>query len=104
MVRGTYSSHTVVRSSAGTSTNENTATATSDCPHCDVTFSGAGGTTTYHWNGGAWQMVTTGPICAGDTVTVTPTVVAGGFVQELTVYYATCNGTVVTATMTRIGD
>ena len=50
---------------------------------CDVTLSASGGSTTFHWNGGAWEHQTTGPICAGDTVTMTPTVVANGFVQEL---------------------
>lgn len=104
LVRGTYSWHTVVRSRAGTTSSDNVGSATSDCPHCAVTISGDGPSTTYHWNGSGWQMQTDGPICAGDTITLTPTVVANGFVQELSLHYATCNGTVVTATGNRIGD
>ena len=104
LLRGTYNGRVTVTSSAGTTTNDTVQTATSDCPHCDVTFSGSGGSNTFHWNGGAWELQPTGPICAGGTVTLTPTVVANGFVQELSQYYATCNGTVVTGTLTRTGD
>lgn len=104
LFRGTYRSQVTVTSPAGVSTNENVGTAASDCPQCDVTLSGAGASTTFHWNGGAWEHFTEGPTCAGDRITFTPTVVADGFVQELDYYYATCNGTVSTGTMTRIGD
>jgi len=105
LFRGTYSSRVTVTSVAGVSTNENVGTAVSDCPHCDVTLSGGGGpATVFHWNGGAWEHFTEGPTCAGDPITFTPTVVADGFVQELDYYYATCNGTVSTGTMTRVGD
>jgi hypothetical protein len=104
LFRGTYSSRVTVTSAAGVSTKDNVGTAVSDCPRCDVTLSGAGGSTTFHWNGGAWEQQTTGPTCAGDTITFTPTVVADGFVQDLDYYYATCNGTVSTGTMTRVGD
>ncbi len=104
LFRGTYSSHVTVTSIAGTTTNDNIGTVTSDCPRCDVTLSGSGASTTFHWNGGAWEHITTGPICAGDPIAFTPTVVADGFVQELSYYYATCNGTVSSGTMTRIGD
>ena len=92
------------RSSAGTSTFDNVLTFTSACPECDATMAGAGGSITFQWIGGGWQSQTSGPICAGDTQTLTPTVVANGFVQELSYYYATCNGTVRSSTMTRTGD
>ena len=104
LFRGTYSSRVTVTSVAGTSTNENVGTVVSDCPHCDVTLSGGGPATVFHWNGNVWEHLTEGPTCAGDSVTFTPTVVADGFVQELDYHYATCNGTVSTGTMTRIGD
>lgn len=104
VVRGTYASTTTVTSSAGTSTNENVVTAASDCARCDVTFSGNGGSHTYHWVGEVLESVTDGPICAGDVITVTPTAVADGFVQELTVDYSTCNGVVTKSAMTRTGD
>ncbi|BBY90650.1 hypothetical protein MGALJ_03190 [Mycobacterium gallinarum] len=104
LFRGTYSSQVTVTSSAGTTTKNNVGTAVSDCPHCDVTLSGSGGATVFHWNGSVWEHITEGPTCAGDSVTFTPTVVADGFVQELDYYYATCNGTVSTGTMTRTGD
>jgi hypothetical protein len=104
LFRGTYSSRVTVTSSAGVYTNDNVGTAVSDCPHCDVTLSGSGGATVFHWNGSVWEHITEGPTCAGDSVTFTPTVVADGFAQELDYYYATCNGTVSTGTMTRIGD
>ena len=35
---------------------------------------------------------------------MTPTAVVNGIVQEFSVYYATCNGTVATTTGTRVGD
>ena len=104
LLRGTYRELVEVRSSAGTTTAENILTIASDCPHCDVTATGSGGSVAMHWNGNGWQMQTTGPICAGDTITWTPTVVVNGIVQGLSTYYATCNGTVRSSTMTRIGD
>lgn len=104
LFRGTYSSRVTVTSSAGVYTNDNVGTVVSDCPHCDVTLSGSGGATVFHWNGSVWEHLTEGPICAGDSITFTPTVVADGFVQELSYYYATCNGTVSSGTMTRTGD
>lgn len=104
VVRGTYASTTTVTSSAGTTTNENVVTAASDCARCDVTFSGEGGSHTYHWVGEVLESVTDGPICSGDVITATPTAVADGFVQELTVDYSTCNGVVTKSAMTRTGD
>lgn len=104
LFRGTYSSRVTVTSAAGTSTKDNIGTAASDCPQCDVTLSGAGAATVFHWNGSVWEHLTEGPTCGGDSITFTPTVVADGFVQELDYYYATCNGTVSTGTMTRTGD
>ena len=102
-LQGTYAERGQTRSSAGTSTFDNVVTFTSACPECDATM-GGGGSITFQWIGGGWQTQTSGPICAGDTQTLTPTVVANGFVQELTFYYATCNGTVRSSTMTRTGD
>jgi len=104
LFRGSYSSRVTVTSSAGVYTNDNVGTAASDCEHCDVTLSGSGGATVFHWNGSVWEHITEGPTCAGDSITFTPTVVADGFVQELSYYYATCNGTVSSGTMTRTGD
>jgi serine/threonine protein kinase len=104
-LQGTYAEHGQTRSSAGTSTFDNVLTFSSACPSCDATLSGRGGSATFQWIGSGWQSVTTGgAICAVDTQTLTPTVVANGFVQELTYYYATCNGTVRSSTMTRTGD
>jgi hypothetical protein len=103
LLRGTYRTHIEVRSSAGTTTGDHIVTITSDCPGCDVILVGAV-PPAYQWNGSGWQQVTTGPICPGDTVTLTPTVVVNGIVQELSTYYATCNGTVRSGTLTRIGD
>lgn len=103
VLRGTYSMHTTVRSPAGTSTNDQVGKMASDCARCDVTAVG-GDTLTYRWNGNGWETKTTGPICPGDTVTITPTAVVNGTVSEFSAYYATCNGTVVTTTATRTGD
>jgi hypothetical protein len=93
-----------VRSSAGTSTGDNIVTITSDCPRCDVTIAAQGPTSAYQWNGNGWQRQITGPICPADIMTLTPTTVVDGIVQELSTYYATCNGTVRSSTMTRTGD
>jgi serine/threonine protein kinase len=104
-LQGTYAERGETRSSAGTSTFDNVLTFTSACAECDATMAGFGGSRTFQWIGSGWQSQTSGGvICAVDTQTLTPTVVANGFVQELTYYYATCNGTVRSSTMTRTGD
>ena len=104
-LQGTYAEHGEIRSSAGTSTFDNVFTITSACAECDATMAGDGGSVTFQWIGSGWQSVTSGgAICPVDTQTLTPTVVANGFVQELSYYFATCNGTVRSSTMTRTGD
>ena len=63
-------------------------------------MAGNGGSATFQWIGSGWQSISDRRgICAVDTQTLTPTVVANGFVQELSYYYATCNGTVRSSTM-----
>jgi hypothetical protein len=104
LLRGTYRELVEVRSSAGTSTGDNIVTITSDCPRCDVTIAAQAPTSAYQWNGNGWQRQITGPICPADIMTLTPTTVVDGIVQELSTYYATCNGTVRSSTMTRTGD
>lgn len=77
---------------------------TSECPECDAVGTGAAATVVMHWNGAGWMRTQEMPGCGTVTGTGTPTVVADGYVQELTlVSVGTCPAANLTAVWTRVG-
>jgi len=76
----------------------------SPCPQCNAVGTGAGGTVPLTWTGAGWTHTQNLPGCGTATGTGTPTVVADGYVQVLTlVSVGTCPAANLTATWTRIG-
>jgi hypothetical protein len=77
---------------------------TSECPECDAVGTGPSATVVMNWNGVGWQRTQEIAGCGTATGTGTPTVVADGYVQELTlVSVGTCPAANLTAVWTRVG-
>ena len=76
----------------------------SKCPECDAVGIGAAATAVMTWTGAGWTRVQTIEGCGTVTGTGTPSVVADGYVQELTlVSVGTCPAVNTTAVWTRVG-
>lgn len=77
---------------------------TSECPECDAVGTGPSRTVVMNWNGVGWQHTHELAGCGVATGTGTPTVVADGYVQELTlVSVSSCPAANLTAVWTRVG-
>lgn len=76
----------------------------SPCAQCNAVGTGPGGTVPLTWTGAGWTHTQTLPGCGTAIGTGTPTVVADGYVQVLTlVSVGTCPAANLTAVWTRIG-
>lgn len=77
---------------------------TSACPRCDAVGVGPSASAVMHWTGAGWERTHEIAGCGTATGTGTPTVVADGYVQELTlVSVGTCPAANTTAVWTRVG-
>ncbi len=107
MLRGTYNLHTVIRGGIpDPAVNDATVTITSDCPGCDATVVGSGGSIVLQGTGTGWQQIVPASVqCGAETITWTPGAVVNGIVQELSMHWNPCgHRTDVSSTLTRIGD
>jgi hypothetical protein len=76
----------------------------SKCPQCDAVGTGAAATAVFTWTGVGWTRTQVLEGCGTATGTGTPTVVADGYVQELTlVSVGSCPAANLTAVWTRVG-
>jgi hypothetical protein len=76
----------------------------SKCPECDAVGTGVSATVVMTWTGAGWTRTHTLEGCGTATGTATPTVVADGYVQELTlVSVGTCPAANTTAVWSRVG-
>ncbi len=76
----------------------------SKCPQCDAVGAGVSATVVMTWTGAGWTRTQNIEGCGVATGTGTPTVVADGYVQELTlVSVGTCPAANTTAVWSRVG-